>query len=124
MTDFDNVFSGNPYEDKIRAMRMELNKTLTERDAARHALKNALAERDALQKSVNDYAANLGDIVTYGTTADVLDGYLQKTMAELDTLRAAAKDLEFAVVVGGCRSIDPDSPLMQQLTKARKGPNA
>jgi hypothetical protein len=40
------------------------------------------AENAALQKSVADYAANLGDIVTFGTTADVLDGYLRDAKAE------------------------------------------
>lgn len=59
------------------------------------ALSALLAERKELLRRVEEaeaenrqYAENLGDIVTYGTTADVLDMHLGDAIRERDTLRA------------------------------------
>jgi len=46
------AFAKTECEDQIRELKAELNKIANERDTARHALKNALAERDSLQKQL------------------------------------------------------------------------
>lgn len=58
------------------------------------------AELAEAKKSIADYQQNLGDIVTYGTTADVLDKHLQEWVArakaaeeKLNGLQASWKQL-------------------------------
>lgn len=47
-----------------------------------------------LEKSVACYAENLGDIVTYGTTADVLDKQLQEWVPRARAAEAKLAELE------------------------------
>jgi len=84
MTDTDKLaarYPKQPSSPEHRDLALRHLAALKERDAL-------LAERDDLKRQVADYASNLGDIVTYGTTADVLDQHLGRAIAERDALKA------------------------------------
>ena len=66
----------------------------------RVAIRQMVDRIKELEKSVADYEANLGDIVTYGTTADILDQHLQDAYAKINRVKdILAKKLPHANTV-------------------------